>query len=86
MAQDWCIAYGILSTAEAEKLYKDILKRQAKSALSPSSSSSKKEFEAKSKGKGSGKKGKRAAAVKEEVDDVGMDVGGGGEGASGVAL
>ncbi len=64
MAQDWCLAYGILSFKEAEKLYKKVLKRKTVKSAPASSSKSKV------------KSTKKRKIVKEEADDVGMDVGG----------
>jgi hypothetical protein len=78
MAQDWCVAYGVLSIQEAEKLYKLVLKRKNKV---PSASASK----TKSGGNSKVVKNKKRKVVKEEADDVGMDVGGS-EGIGGVTL
>jgi hypothetical protein len=69
MAQDWCIAHGVLSTKEAEKIYKTVLKRKKVSSTSSSAASSKSKAKAKSRGA-------KRKLVKEEADDVGMDVGG----------
>jgi hypothetical protein len=65
MAQEWCVAFGVLSKDEAGKLHKIVLKRKGKVAPSSSSSSS-----------STKKVKKERKLVKEEADDVGMDVGG----------
>jgi len=64
MAQEWCVAYGVLSKDEAGKLYKIILKK--KGQIAPSSSSSKKVK----------KERNNTRMLKEEPDDVGMGIGG----------
>jgi hypothetical protein len=65
MAQEWCVNYGVLPRSEAERLYKIIMKRKGKVIDSSSSSS-----------KGDVKKKKVKKEMKEEVDDIGMNVGG----------
>lgn len=67
MAQEWCVNYGVLPIADAERLYKLILKRKGKVAPSSTSSSSSKDV----------KKKKIKKEIKEEVDDIDMNVGGG---------
>lgn len=77
MAQEWCVAYGVLPEEEAQKIYKKVLKRKGK--FPPASAS-----KTKSKSKPGVKKEKKKV-MKEEVDDVGMGVGGS-EGVGGVTL
>jgi hypothetical protein len=62
MAQEWCVAYGVLARDEAQKLYKIILKRKGQGAAPSSASKTKVKREKK--------------MVKEEMDDVGMHAGG----------
>jgi len=65
MAQEWCVAYGVLARDEAQKLYKVILKRKGQVAAPSSASSSKTKV-----------KKEKKRIVKEEMDDVGMGAGG----------
>ncbi|KAL7531083.1 hypothetical protein ACHAWF_003624 [Thalassiosira exigua] len=73
MAQDWCLAYGVLDESEAKKLFKASLKRKERgrgSSRSPPPPSS-------SGGGGERKKKKRGKKVLDDVAyDVGMDAGG----------
>lgn len=78
MAQEWCVAYGVLTTQEAEKIYKMVLKRKKKV---PAASA----FKTKSKSKTKVVKKEKKGVIKEEVADVGMDMGGS-EGIGGVII
>jgi hypothetical protein len=80
MAQEWCVAHGVLPLDEAQKLYKIILKRKGK-VLSTSSAKS----DSSSKKNVSKKVKKEKKVIKEEADDVGMNAGGD-EGIGGVTL
>jgi uncharacterized protein YycO len=64
MAQEWCVNYGVLLRSEAERLYKIIMKRKGKVVQNSSSKSDVK------------KKKKVKKEIKEDVDDIGMNVGG----------
>mmetsp|Transcript_12876 Transcript_12876/g.24180 ORF Transcript_12876/g.24180 Transcript_12876/m.24180 type:complete len:119 (+) Transcript_12876:88-444(+) len=82
MAQEWCVAHGVLPHEEAQKLYKAILKRKGKVLSTASSKSNAGD----SKKSASSKKVKREKkVVKEEAVDVGMNVGGD-EGIGGMTL
>mmetsp|Transcript_5331 Transcript_5331/g.7710 ORF Transcript_5331/g.7710 Transcript_5331/m.7710 type:complete len:121 (-) Transcript_5331:108-470(-) len=73
MAQEWCVAYGVLSDEDAAKLHKKILKRKAaaKSVGSGSSSPAPKSEKKKSSSK------KKAKKVMDDVEfDAGMGAGG----------
>mmetsp|Transcript_2969 Transcript_2969/g.2830 ORF Transcript_2969/g.2830 Transcript_2969/m.2830 type:complete len:145 (+) Transcript_2969:68-502(+) len=72
MAAEWCVSYGVLTEEEAGKLYKAILKRKGKDGSGTGVRSS---SVTKSKKKVV-RKGKSKRAIKEEADDVGMDIGG----------
>lgn len=63
MAQEWCVNYGVLPRSEAERLYKIIMKRKGKVIQTSSS-------------KSDVKKKKVKKEIKEEVHDIGMNVGG----------
>lgn len=63
MAQEWCVNYGVLPRSEAERLYKIIMKRKGKVVQTASS-------------KSDVKKKKVKKEIKEEVDDIGMNIGG----------
>eukprot|EP01083_Nonionella_stella_P087127 242256_1 len=81
MAAEWCVSYGVLSEEEAGKLYKAILKRKGKDAgvrspVKRKSSSSSSSVSKSNKKKVVRKSSKSKRAIKEEVDDVGMDIGG----------
>jgi hypothetical protein len=78
MAQEWCVAHGVLPLEEAQKLYKAILKRKGKVLSTKSKSDA-------SKSSVSKKVKREKKMVKEEVDDVGMNVGGD-EGIGGITL
>eukprot|EP01083_Nonionella_stella_P231279 816804_1 len=81
MAAEWCVSYGVLTEEEAGKLYKAILKRKGKDSAGAGAtpvkrkSSSSSSSVTKSKKKVA-RKGKSKRAIKEEADDVGMDIGG----------
>lgn len=64
MAQEYCLNYGILDEEEAAKLYKAYCKRKGKPMTTTSKTSSAKKVK------------KEKKIIKEEVDDVGMSVGG----------
>ncbi|KAL7503540.1 hypothetical protein ACHAXN_004647 [Cyclotella atomus] len=69
MAQEWCIAYGVLSEEEASKVYKLIVKR--KGSKKPSSSSPAKPSSS------AGAKKKKSKIVMDDVEyDAGMGAGG----------
>ncbi len=76
MAQEWCVAYGVLSDEDAAKLYKKIQKRKA-AAKSVGSSSPVKSEKKKSSSK---KKGKKV------MDDVEFDAGIGAGGDEGIGI
>eukprot|EP01083_Nonionella_stella_P231280 816805_1 len=81
MAAEWCVSYGVLTEEEAGKLYKAILKRKGKDAgvrspVKRKSSSSSSSVSKSNKKKVVRKSSKSKRAIKEEVDDVGMDIGG----------
>lgn len=73
MAQEWCLAYGIMDEGDARKVAKRLLKRKESSGggKNPSAKS----------GGTSGKKKKKSSKKKRVLDDVefdaGMDAGGG---------
>lgn len=77
MAQDWCLAYGILNEIEAKKLNEKVLKRKNKtisaSQSSSSSTSNKKSTAVASSPEKSTGRRKRGAAVIE--DDIEGDTG-----------
>lgn len=66
MAQEWCVNYGVLPLVDAERLYKVILKRKGKAVPSSITSKSK-----------DVKKKKIKKEIKEEIDDIDMNAGGG---------
>ncbi|KAL3794505.1 hypothetical protein HJC23_013978 [Cyclotella cryptica] len=71
MAQDWCVAYGVLPEEEAEKVYKAVLKRKG---LKKSASTSPLTNSTASK---SSTKKKKVKKVLEDVEyDAGMGAGG----------
>ncbi|CAB9513565.1 expressed unknown protein [Seminavis robusta] len=69
MAQEWCVAYGVLPEDEAQKYYKKVLKRKGKGASASAASSSK-------SSSAPAKKKKKAKVVKEEGADPDMQVSG----------
>mmetsp|Transcript_42 Transcript_42/g.59 ORF Transcript_42/g.59 Transcript_42/m.59 type:complete len:116 (-) Transcript_42:52-399(-) len=70
MAQEWCVAYGVLSEEEAAKVHKQILKRKGLKKASSSSQSPPPKSSA-------GTKKKKAKKVLNDVEyDAGMGAGG----------
>ena len=74
MAQDWCVAYGVLEGDEAQKAHQKSLKRKVKSTTAANGSST-------GGGGGSEKKKKKEKKSKKRIlddmeFDAGMDVGG----------
>jgi exonuclease III len=61
MAQEWCVAYGVLPDEEAEKLHKKVASRKKKGVSSPALVTKKK---------------KKAKIMKEEDDDMDMQASG----------
>ena len=82
MAQEWCVAYGVLSDEDAAKLHKKILKRKAdaKSVGGSGGSSSSPAPKSEKKKSSSKKRGKKV------MDDVEFDAGMGAGGDEGIGV
>mmetsp|Transcript_11688 Transcript_11688/g.17903 ORF Transcript_11688/g.17903 Transcript_11688/m.17903 type:complete len:119 (-) Transcript_11688:132-488(-) len=77
MAQEWCVAYGVLSDEDAAKIHKKILKRKAAAKSVGSSSPAPKSEKKKSSSK---------KKVKKVMDDVEFDAGMGAGGDEGIGI
>eukprot|EP00581_Thalassiosira_minuscula_P019882 CAMPEP_0183733256 /NCGR_PEP_ID=MMETSP0737-20130205/40639_1 /TAXON_ID=385413 /ORGANISM="Thalassiosira miniscula, Strain CCMP1093" /LENGTH=87 /DNA_ID=CAMNT_0025966473 /DNA_START=167 /DNA_END=430 /DNA_ORIENTATION=+ len=79
MAQEWCLAYGVMEERDAEKAYKAMIKRKGKAAASGGGGSSSRSPPPKSSSSSKKKSGKKSKKrVLDDVEfDAGMDAGGG---------
>mmetsp|Transcript_28877 Transcript_28877/g.60093 ORF Transcript_28877/g.60093 Transcript_28877/m.60093 type:complete len:125 (-) Transcript_28877:519-893(-) len=77
MAQEWCIAYGVMDEKDALKAYKAMVKRKGLSRTKSSSSASPPRVSSSSSSGSKKKKKNKKRVVDDTVEfDAGMDAGG----------